>query len=363
MARERFLLGLLIVVGWTLYGLVSASGMAGMTASNGDVIPLDRALRMGLASGWIWIPCSFALVWCVQRYPIERGRIASGIVAFSLVVLFIVLLRAWAVMALNPWVHWYLQGPVPPFPELLVVSLRNNALLAWLMVGAVHAWHFARRERARRLQAEQLQARLVATRLDALSAQLNPHFLFNALNSIAEMVHRDADAADRMLVGLGALLRASLEHGSVSKVPLREELQLLRHYLDIEAQRLGERLRVEWHVDADLDDALVPPLLLQPLAENAIVHAIAGRIRPGLLQVGIHAADGRLRIALEDDGGMDSLHGKGHGTGIANLHARLALLYGEDHRFEVAGNAMHGTSVRIDLPLQASGARALEQAA
>lgn len=361
MARERRILWLVVTGWWTLYGLVSAAQMMSMEGAGGEVMASQRAIVLGLASGWLWIPFSMALLWCVERYPIERGRILHGIVANAAMVLVILVLRAAAVVVLNPWIGWY--RVVPDFGQVLITSVQNNVLLLWMMVGVAHAWYYARREQQRRQQAEQLQARLLATRLDVLSAQLNPHFLFNALNSIAEIVYRDARAADRMLVGLGELLRSSLEHGHSPWVPLHEELRLLRHYLDIESQRLGDRLRVDWCVEAGIDAVPVPPLLLQPLAENAVVHAISTRIRPGRLRIEARVEGSRLRLAVEDDGG-NGPSSAGHGSGLANIRSRLALLYGEDHGIDIATNAIGGTTVRLDLPLcPADAAPDLDRAA
>jgi sensor histidine kinase YesM len=153
-------------------------------------------------------------------------------------------------------------------------------------------------------------------------------------------------------VGLGELLRSSLEQRD-QQVPLAEELRLLRHYLEIEAHRLGERLRLQWELDAGLDDVLVPPLLLQPLAENAIVHAIATKTTPGHLRIGIRAQGDRLLVEVADDGAPPgaSVRHRG-GTGLSNLRARLDCLYGSAFALEVATNARSGTTARLSLPLQ-----------
>ena len=178
------------------------------------------ALRRGLASAWLWIPCSLLLLWLVERFPIERAH-ACGVrwSSLTVAVLAVVVFRALVIYAFNGFLGWYEQ--LPPFREVLLTSVFNNFLLSWLNIGVGHALLFAQRAYERQRQAEQLQARLVETRLQALRAQLDPHFLFNALNSIAEMVHRDAAAADRMLVGLGELLRSSLDNRQVRVVPLR----------------------------------------------------------------------------------------------------------------------------------------------
>lgn len=347
--RERPLPTLLVVTAWwTLYGVASTSQWLSMEGADGQVMSLGQAARLGFASAWLWIPLTLLLLWGVQRAPIERGRLWRSLSATMALVLLLVVLRALAVVALNPWVGWY-HAP-PPFAEVLRTSLSNNFLLLWLMVGAAHALLYAARARARERQAEQLQAALVEARLQVLASQLNPHFMFNALNSIAELVHHDPDAADRMLVALGELLRSSLDHQSTPWVPLREELALLRHYLDIEKVRLGERLQVDWSVAPAVEGARVPPLALQPLAENAIVHALSLRISPGRLAVAARAEGEDLVVEIADDGGhrASTVH---HGNGLSNLRARLRHLYGEGDWLRVAANDQGGTTARLRVPM------------
>ena len=163
------------------------------------------------------------------------------------------------------------------------------------------------------------------------------------------MVHRDAAAAERMLVDLGALLRASLEQQCAHRVPLREELRLLRHYLDIEKVRLGDRLRLHWQIQPGLEDVPVPPLLLQPLAENAILHAISTRVRGGSLRVRAERHGERLLLEIGDDGG-DGGSGPHHGTGLANLGSRLQCLYGAAQSLQLINDGRGGSIARVLLP-------------
>lgn len=338
---------LLVTAWWTLYGVASTSQALSMEGADGQVMPLARAATIGFASAWLWIPLTLLLLWGVQRFPLERGRLARHLPATFALVLAIVVLRALAVLALNPWVGWY-HGQ-PAVATVLAASLANNLLLLWLMVGACHAWLYAARARERERRAARLEADLAGARLQLLASQLNPHFMFNALNSIAEVVHLDPDAADRMLVALGALLRSSLERQATPQVPLREELALLRHYLDIESLRLGDRLRVEWRIGDDVGDVRVPPLLLQPLAENAIVHALARRTGPGRLVVEARREVRALHLAVCDDGGGPDPEAR-PGHGLANLRARLQQLHGTEASLQLLPNALGGTTARVVVP-------------
>ena len=263
--------------------------------------------------------------------------------------------RAAAVLLLNDLVGWYEQ--LPPLPELLWTSVLNNLLMSWMIIGVAHAIIYAERERRRQQHAQELETQLANARLHALSSQLNPHFLFNTLNSIAEMVHRDAEVADRMLMALAALLRHSLDSGQAREVTLGEELELLEHYVSIEQMRLGPRLHFDCDVASDALGARVPHLLLQPLVENAIRHAIAPRIAPGSISVRARRAGGRLLMEVEDDGDAQADPAtKGAGIGLSTTRARLQGLYGPDHSFDVSRRPEGGTLARVDVPFRPSGA-------
>jgi signal transduction histidine kinase len=352
MRRNTLMTGLAVVAWWTLYALVYA-GQTLSTEGVGGEPSLERVLTQACSTAVVWIPITLALLACVERFPLQRGKLLPRLLLFAAFTAAVVLFRALACVALNPIAGWY--GALPPFSSLLLIKTFNSVLLLWLMIGVAHAWWYARQAAERARQAEQLQARLVAARLEALSAQLDPHFLFNTLNAIAEMVHRDAVAADRMLVGLGELLRASLDRRRSQLVPLREELALLRHYLEIQLHRLGDRLQVHWDIAERVEYALVPPLLLQPLAENAIVHAIAVRSTPGSLVVRIRVEGDQLALEVEDDGGGERRR-PSHGTGLANLRSRLECLYGREGELSLDRSARGGTCARVRIPLRRAAA-------
>jgi sensor histidine kinase YesM len=349
MQRRRLLLVAAVCVWWTLEGFTTAGNLLTMQFSD-ETLTWVQAFRRGVLSAWLWIPCSLFLLWLVERHPIERGRMPRSIAVLTAATIAVIVFRAVSIYYANPILAWY--ATTPKFTDVLVTSVLNNSLLCWLNIGVGHALLFAQRNYDTRRRAEQLEARLAETRLDALRAQLDPHFLFNALNSIAETIHRDPAAADRMLVGLGELLRSSLERRETRTVALEEELRLLRHYLQIEQVRLGERLVVEWDVASGVGDACVPPLLLQPLAENAIRHAIATRIAPGHLLVRAWHERDVLCLAIRDDGGASpSQVPIRHGVGLSNIRARLALLYGDDATLTLERTPDGGTEARVRLPL------------
>jgi two-component system, LytTR family, sensor kinase len=227
-----------------------------------------------------------------------------------------------------------------------------------VLLSVAHAVEFRRRDQARAVGEAQLEAALALARLNALRKQLEPHFLFNALNSISSLLRRDPDGAERMLARLGDFLRLTLDDSMPQKVELRQELEFLERYLDIERVRFRDRLGVRLEVPTALLDARVPYLILQPLVENAIRHGIAERAGPGCVVVRASLRDSRLRLEVEDDGaGIRSGSGlPKQGVGLSNMCARLDQLYGAKARLSLEGQPGRGARVTIDLPWERGAA-------
>jgi hypothetical protein len=336
---------------WLLNGGVWAGQAISMFAASGTPVDTAALLRMEMASALLWIPITMALFEAVRRWPIEAGAVRRALAIHALAVGAVILVRAAAVLALNPVVGWY--QAMPPLGELLATSVLNNFLLSWMIIGVAHALIYAEREARRRQQAQELETQLAQARLHALAGQLNPHFLFNALNSIAEVVHRDAEAADGMLTSLGELLRASLDGDRAQEVSLAEEIAFLEHYVGIERVRLGPRLRFDCQVAVEALGARVPHLLLQPLVENAIRHAVAPRPAPGRVSVRAKACNGRLLLEVQDDGdGRPETGATGAGIGLRSTQARLEGMYGADHLFALERQPGGGMLARVDVPLR-----------
>ncbi len=189
----------------------------------------------------------------------------------------------------------------------------------------------------------------------ALKMQIQPHFLFNTLHGIAEIVHEDASQADRLITRLGELLRMTMETSGAQEVPLRRELELLRAYLAIQEARFGDRLEVEYDIGPMAADALVPSFLLQPLVENALQHGLAKQPGPGRIAIIARRRDEMLQLAVRDDGkGVTRRYAEG--LGVRNTRARLEHLYGDRAAFtlEPAGGRS-GTVAIVDLPFRPGG--------
>jgi signal transduction histidine kinase len=213
----------------------------------------------------------------------------------------------------------------------------------------------AEEERRRAIRAEGLAQQ---ARLQALRAQLEPHFLFNTLNAISTLViENDNPAALRMISTLGEFLRLTLDKASTPEISVAEELEFAHRYAEIQETRFGDRLSIGFNVDPAILDARVPALILQPLVENAVKHGVLSQEKPGSVTVGIRPQDGRLHITVVDDGPGFDHKAANYGVGLGNTVARLDALYGTDARFSL-GSTGAGSTVAIDMPLRLAGVRA-----
>ncbi len=233
--------------------------------------------------------------------------------------------------------------------------------LDWLLTtylflaGVAYALVYRRESEARALNASQLETRLVEAQLQSLQRQLHPHFLFNTLNTISGLIRTDPNGADAMIDRLGDLLRMTLHKSGIQEVPLKEELDVLQKYMEIEQTRFGNRLRIEMHIQPETLDAQVPSLVLQPLVENAIRHGIAPNARPGWISVHASRDGDELLLQIRDSGdGLppDRLMALNRGVGLDNTRARLEHLYRGRYQFTFS-NLERGFCVTIRIPFQA----------
>lgn len=275
----------------------------------------------------------------------------------------------------------------PRPPRSPKVSLRSTILdlLAYgAITGLVHSVNFYRRLRERERRALFLESNLANARLNTLKAQLQPHFLFNSLNAIVALLRRDPRLAETTLVALSELLRLALSQSERQEGALREELEFVQRYLEIQQTRFGDKLRVEQDIEPQALDCMVPTLVLQPLVENAIRHGIEPADKAGVVRVSASRKDGNLVLTVEDDGvGLASgnadsvgpenpaglcpslpaparsstisamsvvLAGAGTGIGLANLRERLQALYGARQKLELTPRATGGVIVRVEIP-------------
>ncbi|HJR59267.1 MAG TPA: sensor histidine kinase [Vicinamibacterales bacterium] len=295
---------------------------------------------LNCAYWYTWAAFTPTIVWLSQRFRFERTGLLRALAVHLPAVLLFSLLHIGAMQAAQWWLVTSDGGEFSWWPQAQRAALLNldwEMMTYWAIVGLSHALLYYRESRDRELRASQLETRLVESQLKTLQQQLHPHFLFNTLNSISCLMHRDVAAADRTLVRLSDLLRLTLERLGEQEVTLEEELDFLRKYLDIERTRFADRLVVRFDVCADTLPALVPTLLLQPLVENAIKHGVARKTGAGHIDVTARRENDKLWIEIRDDGvglSEDALTALHKGIGISTTRARLQHQFGADYRFE-----------------------------
>jgi two-component system, LytTR family, sensor kinase len=330
---------------WVL-GFWLVQGLVGVHSYQQIGVAAGHGFAMSMTSALLWVPLTWWAVFASQRFPIEPGRWRNGLVHLASSLL-VCVFRGVAVLVLNPWVRW--ESALPGFGDLMLTSFHKNFFFYIVIVGAAHALHYWRRAREREEAAARLATALAQAQLSALEAQLHPHFLFNALQSIAELLHQDVQAADKMLVSLSRLLRQFLESECSHEVSLSAELRTLEPYIELERLRYGDRLSVAVDLPPEALCWRVPHLVLQPLVENSIRHGIAPRAEPGQIGIRGRVNGSVLELEVADDGvGLPAELREG--LGLSNTRARLEQLYGSAQRVELRGGAERGCVVTLHIP-------------
>jgi LytS/YehU family sensor histidine kinase len=309
-----------------------------------------------------WLPWALAtplIVTLARRYPIIRGTtvrtLAVHLATFASIS---VVAEAWSAMLqvlFNPWGN---RRP-PTFWDTLSITLLYQVLLfviAYALILTITYLVDSREKVARQMtETARLSEELSKAQLAALRRQMEPHFMFNTLNSIAGLVrdHRN-DAAVGMIVGLSEFLRRASQDSHRSQVTLAEEVEYLQRYVDIQKVRYGERLRVSVDIPADLLNAQVPSLLLQPLVENAIKHGVAKRVVGGSVRVTGARKDGSVHLSVYNDGPSfpKDWETTSAGVGLANLRTRLQILHGRASELQMRSAGADGVEVVVTVPLQ-----------
>lgn len=332
-------------------------------------------LYKGTSPGWWWTLLVWSIVfylwaaftplvlYLAKRFPLEGTRrwrnLAVHLVASCCLVLFYLVL----ITLIGPHV-WWPEGLHYSFSQkyhkFFVLQFQTELSNYWSIIGVSVAVSYYRKYQERKLQAAQLElkaaqleASLTHAQLDALRMQLHPHFLFNTLNTISVLMRNDAEAANRVLVRLSELLRLTLDNVGKHEVPLREELEFLQMYLEIEQTRFQDRLSVRTDIDPAALNALVPTLILQPLVENALRHGIAPYAKQGLIEVRGKKKGARLELQVRDSGpGLRNFEqaGTAQGIGLTNTRARLEQLYRDQHNLDLADADEGGLLVTLSLP-------------
>lgn len=344
---------------WTLFALFFTSQGFLQYQVLKVPIPFWQVLLWQIFSGYVWFILTPLILWLGKKFPLETGKLIKNIplhLFFSLLIsIFQQFIDAYSLPKLG-------YPPGSNFPDywtaykfFLGVNLHLSIGIYWAILAISLSINYYRKFRERELTASQLEARLAQSRLQILKFQLQPHFLFNTLNTITELIYTNPESAERMITDLSDLLRLSLEKLEVQEVSLQQELDFLQKYVEIEQIRFHDRLKIEMNVAPDTLDAKVPNMILQPLVENAIKHGIAPLSQGGTINVVAERNNGNLILSVSDNGvGLTNLNISEipEGVGLRNTKSRLKHLYGAEHKFEIIPIENGGVKLNLTIPFQ-----------
>jgi two-component system, LytTR family, sensor kinase len=340
---------------WTIVALFFSTQVYIMNYAERQPIRYAEGFMVQGAACYLWALATPLVLWLACRYRIDRSnwlRRMGQHFLFSLALVSVLL-------ALHFLIYMVLIGRpthITPFRTFGYVyyNLDRWLLIYWLILLLSHAFNYYNSFRKGELRASQLQTQLVESQLEALKMQVQPHFLFNTLHSISALLRKDTEGARKMITRLGDFLRLTLENSGSMEVTLQQEIEFLNGYLEIERIRFQDRLTTDIHVDPQVLDDRVPNLILQPIVENAMRHAV-GHSTSGRIEISAVPINGVVRIEVKDNGpgikGDRTLEARrGKGLGLANTRARLIGLYGDAARFELANAPSGGFVVTLEIP-------------
>lgn len=252
-------------------------------------------------------------------------------------------------------IHPFTQKDVEHIIGMFPSALISRLIEFWIIFGVFTAIDFQRKYRDKQIQLAQLESQLSGAQLNALRLQLQPHFLFNTLNTISSLMEINIKDAQKIVSKLGNLLRIVLEKNKKNKTPFREELEFIKSYLDIEAVRFIDRLNIEYHIEPDTLSAVVPSLILQPLVENAFKHGFSNQTENSQITVSAKRVAEQLIISVKDDGNgttksKDTLLSTG--IGLKNVKERLDLIYKNAYTFDIKSGTQQGFEVILKIPYE-----------
>jgi len=365
--RLRQLTRFLFAVVWVIPSSLAALQLTVVGDASGTHYGLGTSLLWQGSAWMLWGLWSQLILTLVDRVKLDTARALPWL---SLHAGMTVVVSAANVLTIAWLDHVFgAVGQVTSYAFALRVVLVNHldiqVVLYWAVLGAAYMVEFVRRYRERDRAAAELEQKLARTQLEALRMQLNPHFLFNALNSVAELMEMDVKEAQRMLIRVSDLLRLSLKSAGQPLIPVWQEIELVELYLQIARVRYGSGLEVDIDVDPNAVDLMLPSFLLQPIVENALKHGLAPGHPDQSISVKLERVGNSLEILVEDNGkGLDGLlttSGRflaavpsvdGLGIGLTNTRSRLAMLYGDRYAFRMNNQQSGGCRVAIKLPIE-----------
>ena len=360
----------LLFVTWTLIGLVFAAVSYGVALSQNDKrFGITASLKLNLVLFYLWGVFSPLILRFCRRFRVEFRLLSirnlmvhvPAIILFAAVHETLLLAILWSI---TPSSRGELTTITDYYARHFGYGFYIDLIIASLIVIGAHALLYYDDFRASELQQSSLKTQLAQAQLRALKMQVHPHFLFNTLHSISSLVLEDPTKANSMIARLGDFLRLTVDNSEQQWVTLKEETEFLRCYLDIEQVRFGDRLTVAFELEPQTLSAQVPHLILQPVVENAIQHAIVPRAAPGHINIQAKRLNSLLRVAVSDNGpGLTSnpISPAKKCVGLTNVRTRLHQIYGPDFRFELMNGRSGGLTVIMEIPFQREAHPGIEQ--
>jgi sensor histidine kinase YesM len=352
-----------VYIGCTAIGIIFIGRNIVSLISRGSPVAWDRVLIFEMIYWLLWGLLTPLIFWYARRHRIDRRNRLRSLLALLLFGLIIAPLHVSLEAGTSLFIAWsILRYPseeilqrLSGINSIILIESFTGFITYSVIVGVYYTFDYYHKYREREIRASRLEGRLAQAELQNLKMQLHPHFLFNTLHAISVLMLEDVEAANRMLIRLSDLLRATLNNAGVQEISLREELEFIRRYLEIEEARFQDRLTVRMEVQPAVLDARVPNLILQPLVENALRHGIAPRAASGLIEISARREKAVVQLQVRDNGpglGHDDKEPLVKGVGLTNTEARLEHLYGQAHRFSMRNASDGGLLVTIEIPFR-----------
>ncbi len=346
----------LIVAGWTVYGIYMSIESYVIRERLGRPISWSFAFYQDMTYSALWLALTPFVLWLANKFPIEKQRWARRIGIHLVASLVLALFHKGIHNLVVTFYHITFDGASFSWDleyRNLISYFDYGLQLYWIIILLNYAFEYYRRYQEKELLASHLETQLVQSQLQSLKMQLQPHFLFNTLNTISVLIKENPEEANIMLVQLSDLLRLTLEHVDTQEVSLQREMEFLDRYLQIQQTRFRDRLTVIKNIDSRSTQAFVPYLILQPLVENALRHGIGSLPGPGTIEISAFRENGMLNLNVKDSGPgipKESNSSKKSGVGLANTRARLQQLYGDRHNFTINNIDGGGFQITVSLP-------------
>jgi two-component system LytT family sensor kinase len=347
---SRWTVAILVFLVWTFVGLYFATQARSNPAFDLHV-SWSRALAINLTYYYLWGLCTPAVVFLARRFRFDSKRWPATLAAHAAASVALTSAQIVVAETILSFFFPILRGGslAGKIAYAFGVNFHSSLPTYWLILFVYYAFDYYGKYRDREVRAFELEAQLSQASLQALKMQLNPHFLFNTLNSVSSLMYTDVESADAMLARLSEFLRMTLDRDLGQEISLEQEMEFIRRYLEIEQIRFEERLTVSIDIESDALRARVPALALQPLVENAIHHGIAPRPRGGAIAIRARREEGRLHLSVSDDGvGADGEPRER--IGLANTRARLEQLYGKEQSLSFTDIPRGGFRVDLEIP-------------